>query len=81
MGDCKPAEGLTRRRRATLAGARAATLQSMNGRSEAGFQSSVTADISLDSWHKKRDYSLETSRTKSKNDQTKRRSDVSDMLR
>uniref|UniRef100_A0A3Q0SAM6 O-acyltransferase n=1 Tax=Amphilophus citrinellus TaxID=61819 RepID=A0A3Q0SAM6_AMPCI len=77
MGDFKPAEALTRRRRATLAGARAATLQPMNGRSEAAYQSLVTADISLDGGQKKRDYSLETTRAKSK---TKRRNDMSDML-
>uniref|UniRef100_A0A3P9CEL4 O-acyltransferase n=1 Tax=Maylandia zebra TaxID=106582 RepID=A0A3P9CEL4_9CICH len=45
MGDYKPAEALTHRRRATLAVARAATLQPMNRRFEGDRQSLVAADI------------------------------------
>lgn len=81
MGDYKPAEALTHRRRATLAVARAATLQPMNRRFEGDRQSLVAADISFENEHNKHDHSLEISRNKTKNDKKKRRNDISDMLR
>uniref|UniRef100_A0A4W6CMS6 O-acyltransferase n=1 Tax=Lates calcarifer TaxID=8187 RepID=A0A4W6CMS6_LATCA len=72
---------LTRRRRATLAAGRGASLQPMNGRSATVCQSSVTADISADNGlEKKRDRSLETVRSKSKTEKKKRRGDISDRL-
>uniref|UniRef100_A0AAX7UGC5 O-acyltransferase n=1 Tax=Astatotilapia calliptera TaxID=8154 RepID=A0AAX7UGC5_ASTCA len=80
MGDYKPAEALTHRRRATLAVARAATLQPMNRRFEGDRQSLVAADISFENEHNKHDHSLEISRNKTKNDKKKRRNDISDML-
>lgn len=81
MGDYKPAEALTHRRRATLAVARAVTLQPMNRRFEGDRQSLVAADISFENEHNKHDHSLEISRNKTKNDKKKRRNDISDMLR
>uniref|UniRef100_A0A3P9DUC0 O-acyltransferase n=1 Tax=Maylandia zebra TaxID=106582 RepID=A0A3P9DUC0_9CICH len=80
MGDYKPAEALTHRRRATLAVARAATPQPMNRRFEGDRQSLVAADISFENEHNKHDHSLEISRNKTKNDKKKRRNDISDML-
>lgn len=81
MGDSDVAGALTRRRRATFAARRGATLLPMNGRSAAGCQGSGTADASGDDVHGKRDRSLEPARSKSKSVKQKRRNDISDRLR
>ncbi|GAA6227070.1 diacylglycerol O-acyltransferase 1-like [Lates japonicus] len=82
MGDSDTVGSVvTRRRRATLAAGRGASLQPMNGRSAAVCQSSVTADISANNGlEKKRDRSLETVRSKSKTEKKKRRGDISERL-
>ncbi|XP_038567493.1 diacylglycerol O-acyltransferase 1b [Micropterus salmoides] len=74
MGDSDVAGALTRRRRATFAAGRGASLLPMNGRSAAVRQSSVTADISTVSGQGQRDGSL------SKSDKKKRKNDISDGL-
>ncbi|XP_045901716.1 diacylglycerol O-acyltransferase 1b [Micropterus dolomieu] len=74
MGDSDVAGALTRRRRATFAAGRGASLQPMNGRSAAVRQSSVTADISRVNGQRQRDGSL------SKSDKKKRKNDISDGL-
>lgn len=83
MGDSDAVGGaLTRRRRATLAAGRAASLLPMNGRSAAVCESSVTADTNRDQGGQgRRDRSLETVRSKSKSEKKKRRNDFSDRLR
>lgn len=81
MGDSDTAGAFTRRRRATLAAGRGASLQPMNGRSAAVCESSVTADINRDNGQRKRDRSLETARSKGKSDKKKRRNDLSERLR
>eukprot|EP00064_Thunnus_orientalis_P009548 superscaffoldBa00001220_g9572 len=52
----------------------------MNGRSAAVCQSTVTADINRDNGLKKRDHSLETTRSKTKREKKKRRNDVGEGL-
>uniref|UniRef100_A0A8C4EFK3 O-acyltransferase n=1 Tax=Dicentrarchus labrax TaxID=13489 RepID=A0A8C4EFK3_DICLA len=80
MGDSDAAGALTRRRRATLAAGRSASLLPMNGRSAAVCQDSVTAEVSRDDGQGKRDRSLETVRSKSKSEKKKCRNDISDRL-
>ncbi|XP_068995539.1 diacylglycerol O-acyltransferase 1b [Embiotoca jacksoni] len=80
MSDWNPVGAQTRRRRATFAAGKGASLQPMNGRSAAECQSSVTADFSsADNVHRKRDHSLETIRSGKKSDK-KRRNDMGDRL-
>lgn len=81
MGDSDANGTFARRRRATFAVGRGASLSPMNGRSTAGCQSSVTANISGDNGEGKRDLSLETIGSKSKSEKKKRRNDISERLR
>ena len=81
MGDSDAAGASTRRRRATSAAGRGASLQPMNGRSAAVCESSVTADINRDNGLKKRDHSLETVRSQTKREKKKRRNDLGEGLR
>lgn len=82
MGESDARTGaFTRRRRATSAAGRGASLLPMNGRSAAGCESSVAADGSRGDGQGKRDRSLETVRSKSKSDKKKRRDDIGDRLR
>ncbi|XP_030250895.1 diacylglycerol O-acyltransferase 1b isoform X2 [Sparus aurata] len=81
MGESDARTGaFTRRRRATSAAGRGASLLPMNGRSAAGCESSVAADGSRGDGQGKRDRSLETVRSKSKSDKKKRRDDIGDRL-
>lgn len=80
MGDSDVAGTLTRRRRATFAAGRGASLLPVNGRSAAVCQGSVTADGSRENGHGKRDRSLETARSKTKSVKQKGRNDISDRL-
>ncbi|XP_022621383.1 diacylglycerol O-acyltransferase 1-like [Seriola dumerili] len=81
MGDSDAVGAFTRRRRATFAAGRVASLQPMNGRSAAVCQSSAIADISTDNGsEKKREHSLERALFKSKNEKKKRRNDIGDRL-
>uniref|UniRef100_A0A3B4Y229 O-acyltransferase n=1 Tax=Seriola lalandi dorsalis TaxID=1841481 RepID=A0A3B4Y229_SERLL len=81
MGDSDAVGAFTRRRRATFAAGRVASLQPMNGRSAAVCQSSATADTSTDiGSEKKREHSLERALFKSKNEKKKRRNDIGDRL-
>ncbi|XP_015257560.1 PREDICTED: diacylglycerol O-acyltransferase 1-like [Cyprinodon variegatus] len=74
MSDLNVNGGLSRRRRATLAAGRAATLQPVNGAFAAGTAGSVTADCS--DGQRIRDGSLE----RPKSDKRKRRGDIGDRL-
>ncbi|XP_035528866.1 diacylglycerol O-acyltransferase 1b [Morone saxatilis] len=80
MGDSDAARALTRRRRATLAAGRSASLLPMDGRSAAVCQNSVAAEFSRDGGQGKRERSLETVRSKSKSEKKKRRNEISDRL-
>lgn len=80
MGDSDTRGALALRRRATFTAGKSASLLPMNGKSAAACESSVTADSSGDHGREKRDRSLETTRSKSKSEKQKRRSDTSDRL-
>lgn len=82
MGESDARTGaFTRRRRATYAAGRGASLLAMNGRSAAGCESSVAANGSRGAGQEKRDRSLETVRSKPKSEKKKHRNDIGDRLR
>lgn len=81
MGDSGTTGAFTRRRRATMAAGKGASLLPMDGKSGAACQNSVTADISTDSRHGKRDRSLDIARSTGKSEKKKRRNDLSDRMR
>lgn len=81
MGDSGATGAFTRRRRATVAAGRGASLLPVDGKSGAACQSSVTANSSSDYGQRRRDRSLETARSKSKSEKKKRGNDLSDRLR
>lgn len=81
MGDSGTTGTFNRRRRATMAAGKSASLLPMDGKSGAACQNSVTADISADSRHGKRDRSLDTARSTGKSEKKKRRNDLSDRMR
>lgn len=81
MGESGATGAFTRRRRATVAAGRGASLLPVDGKSGAVCQSSVTANSSSDYGQRRRDRSLETARSKSKSDKKKRGNDLSDGLR
>nr|XP_020504148.1 diacylglycerol O-acyltransferase 1-like [Labrus bergylta] len=80
MGDSDVARASTRRRRATFAAVRSASLLPANGKSAAGYQSSLPAGISSFNGHGKPDCAPETVGSVSKSEKRKRRSDTGDRL-
>ncbi|XP_034553969.1 diacylglycerol O-acyltransferase 1b [Notolabrus celidotus] len=80
MGDSDAAKACTRKRRATFAAGRSASVLPVNGKSAAEYQSSLNADISSYNGEGKPDCSLETIGSKSKREAKKRRSDIGDRL-
>ncbi|KAM8735365.1 diacylglycerol O-acyltransferase 1b [Acanthopagrus schlegelii] len=81
MGESDARTGaFTRRRRATCAAGRGASLLAMNGRSAAGCESSVASYGSRGAGQEKRDRSLETVRSKPKSEKKKLRNDIGDRL-
>lgn len=81
MGDSETTGVFTRRRRATVAAAKGASLLPMDGKSGAACQNSVTADIRTGRTHGKRDRSLDIARSTGKSEKKKRRNDLSDRMR
>ena len=82
MGDSDANGNFALRRRATFAAGRGASLSPLNGRSAAGSQRAVTADMSGGNGEGgKRDLSLETIGSKAKSEKKKRRNDISERLR
>lgn len=84
MGDVDAAGAYTRRRRATFAAGKGASLQPMNGKAAAAVAAvdlgPLTADRKSYDGHGKRDHSLETSRERSKSDKKKRNNDIGERM-
>ncbi|KAK5606943.1 Diacylglycerol O-acyltransferase 1 [Crenichthys baileyi] len=78
MSDLNTNGALTRRRRATLAAGRVATVQPVNGASAAGTANLVTADFSLHDGKRIQDRSLE--RPAAKSEKKKHKSEICDRL-
>lgn len=82
MGDSEAVGPFTRRRRATFAAGRGATLQPIDGRSEAAcVGSETTGNGTVNGVEKKRKRSLETAQFQTKNDKRKRRNDIGDRMK
>uniref|UniRef100_UPI0037E8DD02 diacylglycerol O-acyltransferase 1b n=1 Tax=Semicossyphus pulcher TaxID=241346 RepID=UPI0037E8DD02 len=80
MGDTDTSRACALRRRATFTALKSASVQPVNGKSAAEYQSSVTADISSYNGQGKLDCLLETVGSKSKSQKKKRKSDLGDRL-
>lgn len=82
MGDSEAIGAYARRRRATFAAGRGATLQPVNGKSTAACATSGAADHGSDNGvEKTRELSLEPGQSQSKSERKKRRNDFGDRMR
>ncbi|KAM9309266.1 diacylglycerol O-acyltransferase 1-like isoform 2-T2 [Pholidichthys leucotaenia] len=80
MGDWSTAEAVSRRRRATFAAGRGASLQPPTERSAAACDDLVAANINTNNGLRKRERSLEMIRPETRTEKRKRKNDLSDRM-